>query len=785
MADNVQFIMDRMAGTFRQMEEQGIFTSGEVKSIVSKRTDFEYVLKRRQLTVGDYYKYLQYEVNLEKLLTLRCEKDFAGKHKAAKSRQDALRNLRGAAVRHICTVFERGIRRYPDELDLVLDYVNFLKERKSNNILNEVFGRALALHPKNEDLWLQAAVHELEENNNVHAARVLLQTALRANKTSQKMWTKYFELELWNAARMSERKEVLQKKDKAKKGYTEDAMASKDTGTGEEEGDADQAGLIAAPSVVFKHALQAVPSADLACAMHTACTDVSEPLATSIESHMKIHFGAEAATWKHLFSLSLRSTGAGAGERSEAAVELCREWSCSSSPKGKGKGSGKGKKRGTASPGDEASAIAVACAQSCLSVFQDFEGSAAGDTHQGKSEAVSALCTLAKMIRASGVLSGSSEPAQQALRSVASRVRAALEAILPSDSHDKGLRSKALLIQKLIGTYLLDCVDFACPRSTSPSKKRRVLGQARSDEPPVQSFLGLLGDTVPSLVQAGASESKADEDFLQYVTAWLQAVQAVGEDIGLMDPGEGDEDEDEDKEGEDEDQEGGEKAGHTSPFVQIYGTDIVLTCRDKLHDMICEAAPALVSVEEGHQALALARTGFCEEASHMDQDKAEKVGNAMRRAMTSRACKVNFRGSLCAAYVSWVEHLARGGFFGGAPGDCTAELAEAHKVVEREVLKRPHLLVHANMGEYFRDVSRLALDNCRHVLADDQQSNIFLKSSKHLPCLDFARAITEAAVQQDDQSESFWAARAEVETMARDPQAVNQVRNRSHSRLTR
>ncbi len=117
MADNVQFIMDRMAATFRQMEEQSIFTSGEVKSIVSKRTDFEYVLKRRQLTVGDYYNYLQYEVNLEKLLTLRCEKDFAGKQKSAKSRQDALRNLRGAAVSHICTVFERGIRRFPEELD--------------------------------------------------------------------------------------------------------------------------------------------------------------------------------------------------------------------------------------------------------------------------------------------------------------------------------------------------------------------------------------------------------------------------------------------------------------------------------------------------------------------------------------------------------------------------------------------------------------------------------------------------------------------------------------------
>ena len=33
------------------MEELEVFERGEVKSIVKKRTDFEYVLKRRQLTV--------------------------------------------------------------------------------------------------------------------------------------------------------------------------------------------------------------------------------------------------------------------------------------------------------------------------------------------------------------------------------------------------------------------------------------------------------------------------------------------------------------------------------------------------------------------------------------------------------------------------------------------------------------------------------------------------------------------------------------------------------------
>ena len=74
--------------------------------------------------------------------------------------------------------------------------------RKSNgSTLNTVFGRALALHPRCEKLWLLASIHEIETNNNIHAARTLLQRALRVNKQSQQLWRRYFELELWAALR--------------------------------------------------------------------------------------------------------------------------------------------------------------------------------------------------------------------------------------------------------------------------------------------------------------------------------------------------------------------------------------------------------------------------------------------------------------------------------------------------------------------------------------------------------------------------------------------------------
>jgi U3 small nucleolar RNA-associated protein 6 len=63
MADRVRFILDRMATTFRSIEDLGIFTPEEVRSIIKRRTDHEYILMRRVLKTSDFYEYLHYEVN--------------------------------------------------------------------------------------------------------------------------------------------------------------------------------------------------------------------------------------------------------------------------------------------------------------------------------------------------------------------------------------------------------------------------------------------------------------------------------------------------------------------------------------------------------------------------------------------------------------------------------------------------------------------------------------------------------------------------------------------------
>lgn len=232
----------------------------EVKAIVKQRTDYEYLLRRRQLSPADFYKYLKFELNLEELRSLRShaltyshrkaldratkkgdnEQESAAEG-ATKEAQQSLRRLQTSFHKHICYIFERACRRFPNSMELWNDYLQFLKEKKSYNVLNTVYAKVLSLYPTQEDLWLQASMNELSVNANAHAARVLLQRALRFNAQSMKLWLRYFELELWYSLRNHERRVVL--------GLAEE-------GEGLENDTEDP--TLGIPWVVYQHAVSAV-----------------------------------------------------------------------------------------------------------------------------------------------------------------------------------------------------------------------------------------------------------------------------------------------------------------------------------------------------------------------------------------------------------------------------------------------------------------------------------------------------------------------------------------------
>jgi len=285
MADNVQFILDKLATTLQRMGALGVFNKEEIQSVVKRTTDYEYVLKRRQLKPADFYEYLKYEINLDKLRALRC----AARGARNKEKQDAFRALDGAFLRHISYIFDRAVRRFPGETALWADYISFLRSRNAVSALNAVFGKALSLNPKNEEFWMQAAAHELDANNNVHAARTLLQRSLRANKVSRPLWLKYFELELWNAVRINERQRVLalevmgQGRDPPIHSRHLPRSPLRSTVDCTSTPQVDTAPVFGAPLVVLKHALRAMPDdVDFACRLHARCAEVSAALATQV-----------------------------------------------------------------------------------------------------------------------------------------------------------------------------------------------------------------------------------------------------------------------------------------------------------------------------------------------------------------------------------------------------------------------------------------------------------------------------------------------------------------------
>ncbi|KAI8371436.1 U3 small nucleolar RNA-associated protein 6-domain-containing protein [Radiomyces spectabilis] len=202
MADTVQFYLERMVPELEDLEKKGLFSKVEIKSIVKKRTNFEYALKRRIAKKIDFLRYIEYEMNLD---TLR------------KKRKDRFKDLKNqkltisdhAGQRRIFFLFERATNKFRGDLSLWMQYIDYLKKCGARNLLSGVFGKAIQLHPTKAPLWIMAASWEYEGNANMAAARMLMQRALRVNPTDESLYHEYFRLELLYVEKIKARRRVL------------------------------------------------------------------------------------------------------------------------------------------------------------------------------------------------------------------------------------------------------------------------------------------------------------------------------------------------------------------------------------------------------------------------------------------------------------------------------------------------------------------------------------------------------------------------------------------------
>jgi U3 small nucleolar RNA-associated protein 6 len=250
MAEHVQAALDDMVAPLRDLLDRGIFSEPEIKAIVARRRESEYLLRRRAARKADFVRYIEAEQTLESLRQLRAKKD-SNRHdrKAGRTKNGGLPIGDIHIVQLIHLLFVRALRKFRADIALHLQHAAFAKESKSYNKLTTIYTEALQVHPRNVGLWIEAASHEFfgyVEGDKVHgggsiqAARVLMQRALRINATAQDLWIQYFCLELHYLQKLRGRREILQ-------------LSSK-----EDEQDAlfKDAPIV---TIVYKNAIKAVP----------------------------------------------------------------------------------------------------------------------------------------------------------------------------------------------------------------------------------------------------------------------------------------------------------------------------------------------------------------------------------------------------------------------------------------------------------------------------------------------------------------------------------------------
>ncbi|KAJ2888091.1 U3 snoRNP protein, partial [Coemansia aciculifera] len=274
MAEVVQYHLEQMLGELEDLERRKLFTKSELKTIVKKRTKFEYGLRRRRVKQSSFLQYIAYEINVD---TLRRKRKNRATSSSKKKDDGDKRSLSDYSIgRRIVSIFERALTRHPEDVSLWLQYIDFVGTsdhsedgEASMRALSKIYAAAITKHPYEAKLWIMAAAHELDASSNGGAARLLLQRALRVNPKDRALWLEYFRLELLLVEKVKARRRVLgidgseESKEEEEEGDSVIALPALDEEAEFEQRIEDAAMAKAAPSSVIRSVDQAQESAYL------------------------------------------------------------------------------------------------------------------------------------------------------------------------------------------------------------------------------------------------------------------------------------------------------------------------------------------------------------------------------------------------------------------------------------------------------------------------------------------------------------------------------------------
>ncbi|KAK9458022.1 U3 small nucleolar RNA-associated protein 6-domain-containing protein [Dipodascopsis uninucleata] len=185
--DKVRYYLEQVVPELEDLQKKGVFNKEEIASIMKRRSDFEHRIISRGSKQSDYLKYIEYEMNLEALRKRRIKR--LGIQSSSISEW--------AGTRRIYFVFDRATKKFSGDISLWIQFLEFTKQQKANNVSSKIFNTVLRLHPLVPSLWILAAQYEIDENGNVEAARNLMKRGLKFNPESEQLIREYSKLEVY------------------------------------------------------------------------------------------------------------------------------------------------------------------------------------------------------------------------------------------------------------------------------------------------------------------------------------------------------------------------------------------------------------------------------------------------------------------------------------------------------------------------------------------------------------------------------------------------------------
>ncbi|XP_076230226.1 U3 small nucleolar RNA-associated protein 6 homolog isoform X2 [Nomia melanderi] len=168
------------------------------RGIAKKLKENEYKIQRVSKTKEDYLRYIQYLMDLLKLIRQRRDKFGV--------------NQKKSDIDHIITnkmnhLYKDAIFKFQDDIRFWVAYIKFCKHVHFQNSVSHILGRMLQVHQDKPKCWHIAARWELEENKNKQTARQFLLRGLHIHPTSQLLFIDTFRLELEEALSDEQSKE--------------------------------------------------------------------------------------------------------------------------------------------------------------------------------------------------------------------------------------------------------------------------------------------------------------------------------------------------------------------------------------------------------------------------------------------------------------------------------------------------------------------------------------------------------------------------------------------------